>query len=198
MTIPVGFAQVNFVMGSNAGGSWEAECTLGIDTSNSSGLGPAILEDVLDAWQTNVVPALSSDLQFRGGKIKFGPDATGSIYEEVRLAVGGVGTPALPPNVAALVRKTSDIGGRRGRGRMFVPGIPEGSVDSNGGLSTGYRTTLGNAMEAFRLALVALTLPAVLLHDGPSAGGGAEPAPTPIVTMTVTGAVATQRRRLKR
>lgn len=197
MTIPVGFAQINFRLGSNQGGAWEAEVTTGVDISGNAGTLASMLDQACDIFELRIVPQLTSDVQFRGGLMKWGPDETGPSGEDVRLAVGGVGTPGLPPNVAWLIRKQTALGGRRGRGRWYIPGVPEAAADSNGALASASATAMNVAVGNFLTDMVAGALEPVVLHDGPAVSGSPEPAPTPITGLVCATHVATQRRRLR-
>lgn len=107
-----------------------------------------------------------------------------------------------PPNVAALVHKRTARGGRRGRGRMYIPWVVDASATSeNGALFGTNRTAIANAVDVWRLAVTSNVGIPVLLHR-PSKPGTAHPTtpgpPNDIVSWYVDPLVATQRRRLGR
>jgi hypothetical protein len=109
-----------------------------------------------------------------------------------RLTGTGTGTP-LTSNTSVLVRKETALGGRHGRGRMFVPGIQvsEIDVDESGLIGTTDLTAIQVTWTAFFDAMVASTCLPVLLHaDGST--------PNAITALRVQPIVATQRRRMRR
>lgn len=105
--------------------------------------------------------------------------------------VGEVGGQPMPFNTSVLVRKTTAIGGRRGRGRWYFMGANE--LDSSDGafLDTGPRNAYQGAFTNMFNDLVADLLNPVVLHDT------AAVAPTPITGFSVQARLATQRRRLR-
>lgn len=108
-----------------------------------------------------------------------------------------VGDP-VPQNTAFLVHKRTATGGRGGRGRMYLPGVPEAQVNHVGAL-TGAAVTAGNLnLEQFRLDVnFAPTVTSmVLLHNSPGAYAAA--LPHPITALTLDTIVSTQRRRLRK
>lgn len=102
----------------------------------------------------------------------------------------------LPPNVALLLRKSSLRGGRRGRGRMYVPwALDEANVAENGQIDSATITTMQTRANDFLTDLDTAGWPMHLLH---SSGGSTAPgSPNPVTALTVDPAVATQRRRLR-
>lgn len=108
-----------------------------------------------------------------------------------------------PPSVSLLVQKATNLGGRRGRGRVYIPWVTqEAAINDVGNIDgTSLAVRQQNALNWF-LALENGGIPAntptpmVVLHD--EAGAGVEPAPTPVVGLVVSQLVANQRRRLGR
>lgn len=99
-------------------------------------------------------------------------------------------------NVAVLVHKRTASGGRRNRGRFFLPWhIANTNILEDGTIDSTTVAALQTDMNGWRTALVAASLPPVVLH---STGLTVPPAPTPITTFQVDNLVATQRRRLGR
>jgi len=164
-----------------------------------------------DKWIARIMPQLTNDVTLSKVRVKFGPDATGAFAEVAANTPGGLDTTSLAPNTAYLVNKSTSSGGRRGRGRMFIPGLAEVDV-SDGGIITGGRLTLVDAALAnFMADVVASVYDIVVLHSPATvwildANGqprrqptaGAVPAPYLVTSMTAAAKVATQRRRLRR
>ena len=105
------------------------------------------------------------------------------------------GTSASSPNVpqsALLVAKSTNQGGRAGRGRFFLPGLPEAAFEDDGSVSAGTMTlagtVIGDMIGDFNLNDVSLRL----LHSV------AGPAPAVVTGLAVRSISATQRRRLRR
>lgn len=98
-------------------------------------------------------------------------------------------------NVALLVQKRSDFGGRRNRGRMFMPGVPESAVNEIGELTSTYRNAvqglLDDWLENLQAGGALNTSNMVILHSS------APSTPTVVTSLTCDSRVATQRRRLR-
>lgn len=130
-------------------------------------------------------------------RISLGTDGGEDLVHDATLTtVGGRGLTAVPPNVAVLVHKRTARGGRRGRGRLFLPwAIAANNVIEAGTLVTSEVTVIQTAMNTFLSALATNTVPMVLLHN---AGQSAPGAPDPVTTLSVDRIISTQRRRLGR
>lgn len=113
--------------------------------------------------------------------------------------IGGVAQPAVPQNTAYLLRKTSAMSGRSGKGRMYLPGVTEGSVDATGTLLAITVSAINDLCETY-LNLIASDVetpaPMYILHDPTTTGFLYSP--TPVTGLSCDGRVATQRRRLRR
>lgn len=107
------------------------------------------------------------------------------------IGVYSVSTP--PPQVAVIVKKNTGLGGRRNRGRMYMPNVwfmPESAVDNNGGIGSTHLGNYQDHVDEFFDGLTAASLIPVLCH---SDGVGA----TALTNLSVESLVATQRRRLR-
>lgn len=96
------------------------------------------------------------------------------------------------PNLAILVRKRTTLGGRRNRGRFYLPFMASEDDVAEGGflLATPLADTQA-ACDDFMTELNTRDCPMFLLH----ADGGS---PTPVVQLEVQRQCATQRRRMRR
>lgn len=193
MVIPATYAQANFRFGNEAAPTG-AECTLGLNPLDGTDTPLVVATAVGSAFNTHIMPLLSGSLQFLDVLVKFGPDETGPSAEYGLGTFGELSSMSEVPSVAALIQKNTALGGRAGRGRMYVPGVPETLVNSSGQLVAPYDTQLTDAFEAFRAQLLAADIEPVLLH------GVSSPItiPTVITSFTASTRVATQRRRLRR
>jgi hypothetical protein len=156
--------------------------------------GTASVNALTDAFIGAFDNAVSSDWVFLGAIARFGPTPTGPTFEVARF-VQGLSTPApLTPNTAVLVQKRTILGGRSNRGRFYVPGLPEDSVDGSGSILltplTALQAGANNYLAAAQAAPEVENL--VVLHDQLVVGP-----PTPVTSLQVQTLVGTQRRRLR-
>lgn len=126
-----------------------------------------------------------------------GTDGTADIVGVgVLTATGGATGTAVPANVALLCLKRTARGGRRGRGRMFIPwAVVSSETDETGTINTSFLTPKTAALTAGLAALTTATAPMVLLHQPGNTPTGP---PDPVTAISCSGLVATQRRRLGR
>lgn len=96
-------------------------------------------------------------------------------------------------NSALLVRKLTSQGGRKNRGRMFVPPYAENNadIDAAGFLVGTHLAAMQGVYDDFYVALGINGVPPWLLHSDPV------DEPTPIAAFSVSNQLATQRRRMR-
>lgn len=149
---------------------------------------------VADSFATEIVPFMDAVFRFKG--IRSLGRTTGGTLEEAEVAYDVVGTGTggtLPPNCAALVKKTSASPGRANRGRFYVPGLlSDDDVDSLGNIVNPTLSTLAAAFNDWFSALDLRTPTAqpAILHTGPGAA-------TAVTSFALQTMIATQRRRLR-
>jgi hypothetical protein len=90
-----------------------------------------LLTGLFNWVNTTLSPLLSRDLSFTRIRAVDLSSATGLAQEQAIGAVGGVDVEAAPNNVAACVSLRTAQRGRSGRGRNFVPGIPNSVITLN-------------------------------------------------------------------
>lgn len=169
----------------------------------------------------HIMPNLGIAQKFRGVTARIRQDGGGDdiwVSSQTPEIAGGVAQSILPQNSAFLARKITARAGRRGRGRWFVPGVPENSVDDGGTLTAGAVTAMNTALANFLagitapdpadgLAVTPLVLHGNASHSERSTGGGittititqgaAGPLPDVITAMTIDPRIGSQRRRLR-
>lgn len=120
------------------------------------------------------------------------------VSEHLEPVVGEATGQTLPPNVAVLVQKRTAEGGRRNRGRMYLPpyGFSEGVIDQAGAIDSTELAGLQAKLDAFLVALEANDAPMVILHW--SEVPDSDLVPTTVTSLQAVSTVATQRRRLRR
>lgn len=189
MIIPPGYAHVTHVFeGANL--PYGAVTTYGVENQLPT-FAEAMANNLHDDFVTRIMPRLPTEVSIVETRVKFGPNDTGAaaIYADVD-AGSSVGSVA-SSQVAWLVRKRSSLGGRQGRGRMYLPGVRESEIGSNGAIASADVTAWDTALLNFLTDLEAAQTPMVILHnDGLT--------PTPVTSLSMDSTIATQRRRLRR
>jgi hypothetical protein len=140
---------------------------------------------------------MDNDVTIVGVRASLGTDGSEDIVGEISTTLLCDGVFAAPPaNCAVLIHKRSARGGRRGRGRLFVPwALSEGDVDEVGKITparvTAMQTIANNLLSNLSTQLV----PMVILHN---AGITTPGAPNTVTSLVVDPLISTQRRRLGR
>ena len=140
MTIPVGYAQISHFLGGDAlptGGA----VTYGVDLDGTLDTPAQVAESCHLDFASAIMPVISLNCEMTGTLCKFGPDATGASGEFSQVDAGSVVDSADAPNVALLCQKQTALGGREGRGRFYMPGVGESSVQVGGDLTGDLVTT---------------------------------------------------------
>jgi hypothetical protein len=91
----------------------------------------SLLTGLFNWVNTTLSPLLSRDLSFTRIRAVDLGSPIGLAQEQATTAVGGVDVEAAPNNVAACVSLRTAQRGRSGRGRNFVPGIPNSVITLN-------------------------------------------------------------------
>jgi hypothetical protein len=188
LVIPDGFAQAAWRF-SMTGDPEVMVTTIGLETGV---VGQVVAEEFADTWLSQF-PAgnMSAGWTFLGAVLRVGqPSGPPLILEAPRNIAGTQGGPSLPNNCTLLIKKRSTLGGRQGRGRMYVPmtSVGEESVNRNGLIDQAVVESLQTAWTN-----IYGQLDAVILHDS----SGPITVPTPITALIVDPRIATQRRRMR-
>lgn len=191
--IPPGWAEVwiGFTLGTDPEQMYSA---IGVNLAAGEGATLVNANLLLDTGNASLRPAVTDDYLIGAGHVIFGQDGGDIRIDGSTTPAAGTNTgTSLPQNCAMLVRKLTSTGGRRGRGRMFIPGINNDDVNTNGDLASAYRTLAQTALDDFMSDLVGLAIvdELVLFHDS-------EPfTPSVITSLEVQPTLATQRRRMR-
>lgn len=191
-TIPVGYASAEYqfrmvgdneLMLSTIGLKLNAPAT--VDLANQ----------LMGTFRTPFATQLATNLKLVGVKLTAGDDGDPLVFQSTNGELGFTGGGSLPQNCAFLLRKLTGLGGRRNRGRMYIPGVNDNLVDELGVVTSAGLATLQTAASTFLTSTLALAVidDAVILHT-PTVE---TPLPTVITTLVVDGRIATQRRRLR-
>lgn len=193
--IPVDCAQIS-MRWSVAGDSEPMVSTLGVNTPTTSPTPSELAAAVGVAWDAS---ALTTAANMGTGWSAMTclvtvMTGTGPVLFEVGTPLAGSGAGAtLPNNCAVLIRKQSTQGGRRGRGRNYLPSayLPESTVNQVGTIDPAQVSLITTWFGTFWDGLESAFLYPVLFHSD----GGAE---SPLLNFTVQPKIATQRTRLRR
>ena len=149
--------------------------------------------DALQLAQIELAVEIPSDYSLGPGHADLGVTGGDNIRVDGLATTPGLQvSDATQQNTAWLIKKSTLVGGRKGRGRMFVPGAVDGFVSPSGVLDPSYRDSLQTAVENMVAAILGLTgiNGITLFHEEEVAG-------SPIIALTVDNRVATQRRRMR-
>lgn len=200
LVIPPGFAEVALQLRHTSDPDpWYI--THGVDSHTFGGDYDAVGQLVVTYWGDFITDLLSNDVTLTGVKLTIGQDAGDNLIVFFPANVQGTSPSArLPQNCALLIDKGTLLGGRKGRGRFFVPGLlAESNVNSVGVIDGTYLAGIQDACDTvlsnFNDGLDPLEpLPMVLLHND---YGSLTPNPTAITRLTAQNLISTQRRRLR-
>lgn len=190
MIIPDGFAQITHVF-SGAAAPTGAVVTYGIvniDHSSASDLAEA----GHTLWAETILAVQNDDITLASTLCKNGPNSTGASAEFSDPQGGGNANAGAGPQVSYLVQKLTGHGGRKGQGRMFIPGATEADFDSSGVLDGTRFGVIQDAVGAFFDGWDGSPHGLALLHslDGDD--------PYDITALALSSRVATQRQRMRR
>lgn len=193
--IPAGFRELTMVH-TGPGASGEVDLVFGIE---EVGTEQADLVGFMNLWQDFVVEGmLAAPITFVGGRALTGPrPGPPSLFraaDPLRPIQGDQGANMLPLNNALLVQVQTTLGGVRGRGRKYFPGVAENIVDNAGDIGPASLAQYQATIDAWLVEVDTAGFVIVLLHG---TGISATPAPTPITSMIVVQKMATQRTRLR-
>lgn len=188
MIIPAGYGLVSHIF-SHLGVSREMAVTYGVEFVGTQFL-QTRAASLHDAFADTIVTQLGSQVQLERTLIKAGPNSTGPSVEYIEPRTGGQAAPGATPQVAYLIKKSTSMGGRRNRGRWYLPGVSEGYVSEAGIVASGTLAGMVTACDTFLARIDTEESPMVILHSQSSD-------PTSVVELAPDNRVATQRRRLR-
>ncbi len=143
-------------------------CTFGVQNVDAALPNPMAIE-IDNIYRARFVAgALNTNWTYRGVEVQLGEalGSGGAVGTSVAAVVGTASGEPLPQNSAVLVHKRTAVGGRRGRGRFYLPSgfLAEASVTAVGGISSSLLTSLSSILGNFLFDLNAGGLPMVVLH----------------------------------
>lgn len=185
-----------------------AEVTFGLTVSGTPSL--AVAQDAIDDFQVNFNATLRNLLDTQvvcaPPTIRLG-DGSNVPFEAVAAGAAANGLDAntfVPPNVAFLFKKTTGVGGRKSRGRMYLPFALATSDVSENGTIAGAAVSGGTTQSTAFLTQLATDTTQMVIVNKTFDTSGPKPFVTAItigptvLTFAAEATVATQRRRLGR
>ena len=153
---------------SGPGASGDVVCTLGAKTDSGLAITQARSDAIADAWGDGPVSQMCSQIRYDRMHMLVGLSSSVAEFTSFDGRNGALtGNQMVPLDTAIVVKKLTGLAGRRFRGRLYLPGIPEGAVDDAGILLSSYVTSLASAFSLLLTRFAAFTIPAMqiaLLH----------------------------------
>jgi hypothetical protein len=189
-----------FIQGPNV--NTDCAVTFGLYRAPVSASADASKEDMFDSFRLASINLWSASLGqgYTLNGLRMVGREDGDLYQfDAGLSLTGASTnPIAPPQVALLVKKTTNGAGRKNRGRMYLPGIIERTaIDGSGQVAAGYLAAVQGRLDTFLDELengpVLSTADAfhmVVLH-------GDATTPTRVTSLRAQALMATQRRRIR-
>lgn len=151
----------------------------------------------LDMYALACGAGFDSNVTMRDVRMLLGQDGVDPVVGQSRSSYPGTAVrESTAPALACLIRLNTGLGGRRNRGRKFLPwALNDTSVSEQGAVENSAVTGWNNRMSTFKSEMADVDWFPVILH---STGSTPVPSPTPVTTMTCSPVVSTQRRRQAR
>lgn len=195
--IPPGFAHC-FLRWTVAGDAEEMLSSIGVRLQAGIADPALVAGNIVTHWTASHTAAtLGNQWVLVGARAYVGNDGDPTVGEFIVNQAGTSATGKLPNNCAVLFQKRTALGGRRNRGRMFIPSgyVGEASVGDSGAIVPAdlvqMQTRATNFLTAIQNEPVVMDA-AVVLHSSTPA------TPTVITSLTVANKIATQRTRMRR
>lgn len=198
VTIPVGYGEASIIH-TGANGTAPFVCTLGLDLDHYPGSEDQAANGLMQVWGSELHTKLHNTMTIERVIIAVG-QAGGeqpTVSSNLPPIAGTRDTANAPINCAIIMNKNTSTLGRKGRGRMFLPGmLAEGQVGLSGGLNTATRQTydeiFGNILDALTTGSEDYSpMVPVLLHSDP------DDDPSVINSFTTAPLCGTLRKRIR-
>jgi len=186
LLIPTGYAQASVHYDFEGHATDDGRVVFGI---LAAAYDQSLAQLIFASWRDSFDVVTSNDCVFLRAEIRTSDDL---VFVSTGIAASGtVGGGMAPPNTAYLLRKVTALGGRKHRGRSYVPGVPRSYIDGAGGLTTATTAAVQGGADDFLAFLGAADVSMQLLHTGTET-------PDEVTAWQADHLVATQRRRLRK
>lgn len=196
LVIPPGYASAAFVFTGSVG-TQPYITTLGVDISGFGGNHVQVANILKGHFAGVFKTEMSSALTLDRVTLTVGQDGPGGSVDSDTAPDSFTRSGQFPPTaMSCIVRKVTNELGRRGRGRMFVPGIvSENEVGEDGSIVPARQTAINSVLDTFYAGLnevdPEVAIPPVLFH------ASAPTIPTPITGFAVSDLVGWVRGRIR-
>lgn len=153
---------------------------------------PPVFEDT-DAALGQIMGNLNNHVTLTRISYRLGSAAADDPVTERAVNFPGLGGGNMTPiNNCLILKKITALGGRRNRGRNYLPGVGEGAVGDDGVVDTDVANGVSSNFGDVRADMTDAGCELVLLHQSAPFN------PTVVVTALCEATIGTQRRRLSR
>jgi len=201
LNLPAGWTMVSIRFG---GAALPRGAMITFGCANTTGLTPVAIGNLVKthlravngpfaAVNNHSALATLIDILVKNGPLATGPE--GVVGDGA--ALGPSGGDGYSPATSVLVHKSTAMGGKRYRGRMYVPGLAENGVTTGGALAAGVQADMQARWTEFYNDMFAASLDLALLHRHDPDLGQVPVDPTLLNGLQVQGITASQRRRLR-
>lgn len=197
LIIPPGFCNAAFVFTGDIG-TQPYVTTLGVDSSLYGGDFVGLANGLMGEFAEAMAGRITQDLTLDRVTLAVGSDGPGGSVDSTNVPISMTLASTVGPTAMSLIaRKSTNELGRRGRGRMFLPGTAiETGVNPDGSLTEGM---IGDTNAALAALYEGLTDPAIMPFAAPPVlfHSQAPADPTPIEAFTVSTLVGWIRGRIR-
>lgn len=197
LVIPDGHANWHVdIVNSSASDSGRSSVAFG--TNLFGPLTQTIVDRVANLFRDGIKPIYDNSWFVGGVRVLENDAGTMKAWEQ---GLGEAGTASArdccPPATSHVVSKRTGLAGKAHRGRLYLPGVPEGDVDEAGTLSNGYVTAIQTVLDSLQTAVEgdAAIVNLCLFHDDSTPG--ALP-PDQVLSLQLKSTVGTMRPRQRR
>ena len=196
LVIPPGYGNAAFIFTGSVG-TQPYITTLGVDISDYGGDHVAAANTLKLSFATAFATEMSSALTLDRVTLSVGQDGPGGSVDSDTAPDTFSRSGSFPPTaMSCIVRKVTNELGRRGRGRMFIPGIvSENEVDEDGSIVPARAFAIDTVLQGWYNELTTplggIVLQPVLFH------ASAPTIPTPITAFGVSPLVGWVRGRIR-
>lgn len=193
--IPPGFAAVTIPL-TNPAILRSAAITFGVEIVGEF-TPDELAVSVQSEWGTSIGARVDASVAMGPTRVAVGQDGGDPLLGFAAGTIpGGRSLDSIAPVLAMLLQKRTGLGGRRGRGNMYVPWcLGDNTVNEGGIIGASEVSGMQTACNTFIADNAAAQHPVVLLHG---TGVSGVPEPTPVVQMEPSQIISHQVRRLPR
>lgn len=199
VVIPPGFAQCSIEHWLD-GYPRPAVTTMGVKIAGTEEAGGNVADRFWQAYNTAFVALTDNGVRIRNARAVIGQDGGDPIIQEsTKEGPGGQARSSLAPALALMLTKSTAVGGRKNRGRMYIPwAMDDNAVGENGAILPIIVTAWTTASQVFLDYLSLGEHTNQDLIDGAYILHSDSTPPTPVTKLAPNPTIRTQRNRQTR